>query len=83
MHASAARPGVVSALAGLALEVNEVLHASVGAAWDDESVPAYALDPAAAVELEASLFSGGWVRGVRGRLVHVNSSDLLAAPPGD
>jgi hypothetical protein len=24
-----------------------------------------------------------WVRGLRGRLIHVNSSDLLAAPPGD
>ena len=26
---------------------------------------------------------GGWVRWVHGRLIHVNSSYLLAAPPGD
>jgi hypothetical protein len=26
---------------------------------------------------------GGWVRWVRGRLIHVNTSSVLAAPPGD
>jgi hypothetical protein len=26
---------------------------------------------------------GGWVRWVRGRLIHVNTSCVLAAPPGD
>ena len=83
MLAGAARPGVVSALAGLALEVNDVLHASVGAARDDEGVPAYALNTAATVEFEASPFPGGWVRGLRGRLIHVNTPIVLAAPPGD
>ena len=27
--------------------------------------------------------SGGWVRWVRGRLIHVNTSSVLAVPPGD
>jgi hypothetical protein len=26
---------------------------------------------------------GGWVRRLRGRLIHVNTSSVLAAPPGD
>jgi hypothetical protein len=83
MHASAARPLVVAALAGLALEVNEVFDAPAGAARDDVEVSGYTLYPAAAVELEASGLAGGWVRVGCGRVIHVNSSDLLAVPPGD
>jgi hypothetical protein len=29
------------------------------------------------------LVFSGWVRGWCGKVLHVNSSDLLAAPPGD
>jgi len=36
-------------------------------------------------EADAGMFLtfGGWVRWVRGRLIHVNTSCVLAAPPGD
>jgi hypothetical protein len=65
-------------------QVNQV-DAGAGAARHRPDRALYVLDLVAAltVELEASFFSGGWVRGLRGRLIHVNSSDLLAAPPGD
>jgi hypothetical protein len=82
MHAGLTSPLVVSALAGLALEVNQILYAPAGAARDDVEVSGYALYTAAAVELEASPFPGGWVRGLRGRLIHVNTPSVLAAPPG-
>jgi hypothetical protein len=37
---------------------------------------------AVAEEGEASGLAGRWVRVGCGRVLHVNSSDLLAAPPG-
>jgi hypothetical protein len=30
-----------------------------------------------------SMILSRWVRGLRGRLIHVNTSSVLAAPPGD
>jgi hypothetical protein len=41
------------------------------------------VDPAVAAGVRVALILlGGWVRWVRGRLIHVNTSCVLAAPPG-
>jgi hypothetical protein len=38
--------------------------------------------PAVYTGVRVILVFGGWVRWVRGRLIHVNTSIVLAAPPG-
>jgi hypothetical protein len=53
---------------------------------DDElgdRYPSRVADVGAVTLVVVILIFSGWVRWVRGRLIHVNSSDLLAAPPGD
>jgi hypothetical protein len=39
--------------------------------------------PAVNAGVRVILFLSGWVRRMRGRLIHVNTSVVLAAPPGD
>jgi hypothetical protein len=63
-------------------EVDQV-DAGAGAAGHRPDRAPYMLDfvSALAVEGEASGLAGGWVRGLRGRLIHVNTSSVLAAVP--
>jgi hypothetical protein len=41
------------------------------------------VDDAIGAGVGAIMFLSRWVREMRGRLVHVNTSSVLAAPPGD
>ena len=64
-----------------AQRVNEVLELLLF--LESELPPKVAtLQAAVATEIRPGL-AGGWVRVGCGRVIHVNSSDLLAAPPGD
>ncbi len=76
--ARSARAVVVPALARLALQVHEVINAAARAARHQEHITGDAVYTSAAVELEAAGLTGRWVRVGCGRVIHVNSSDLLA-----
>jgi hypothetical protein len=40
------------------------------------------VDDAVEAGVQVIVIFSGWVRGMRGRLIHVNTSSVLAAPPG-
>ena len=62
VEAGSPGPVVISALAGIRVEIHKVLDTPPRPARNHVEIATYTLDTAAAVEIETSLFSGGWVR---------------------